>query len=119
MRSPLTKKHGFQPLIWTKSLHLECPNCQKIANDNWSPQIIPGQDLGVKLQRLLGWLGNYGRLPYEKQQESLWQLGRIKIEVGTLVTTNQRISQAINKSVSHLREWINCSHPPLNIIVTE
>ena len=77
--------------------------------------MIPGQDLGVRLQGLLGWLGNYGHLPYEKQQELLWELGRIKIGAGTLVATNQRISQAINQSVNHLQNWINLSRPPLNI----
>ena len=71
--------------------------------------------MGIKLQGLLGWLGNYGHLPYEKQQELLWELGRIKIGLGTLVTTNQRISQAIKPSVNHLQEWITSSHPPLHI----
>ena len=60
-----------------------------IADCNWSPQMIPGQDLGIKLQGLLGWLCNYGHLPYEKQQELLWELGKIKVGVGTLVATNQ------------------------------
>lgn len=77
--------------------------------------MIAGQDLGVRLQGLLGWLGNYGHLASEKQQELLWELGRIKIGVGTLVATNQRISQAINQSVNHLQDWINSSHPALNI----
>ncbi len=77
--------------------------------------MIPGQDLGVKLQGLLGWLGNYGHLPYEKQQELLWELGKIEVGVGTLVATNQRISRAINQSVNHLQNWINSSYPPLNI----
>ena len=45
----------------------------------------------------------------------LWELGGIKIGVGTLVATNQRISKAINKSVNHLQNWINLSRPPLNI----
>ena len=77
--------------------------------------IIPGQDLDIKLQGLLGWLGNYGHLPYEKQQEFLWELGEINIGVGTLVATNQRISQAIKKSVSELKNWVISSQPPLNI----
>ena len=77
--------------------------------------MIPGQDLGVKLQGLLGWMGNYGHLPYEKQQEFLWELGKIEIGVGTLVATNHRIAQAIEQSVNHLQDWINLSYPPLNI----
>ena len=102
-------------IVEYQRLHFECPHCQKLVDSNWSPEMIPGQDLGVRLQGLLGWLGNYGHLPYEKQQELLWELGRIKIGVGTLVATNQRISQAIDKSVIHLRDWINSSHPTLNI----
>ena len=77
--------------------------------------MIPGQDLGIKLQGLLGWLGNYGHLPYEKQQELWWELGQIKVGVGTLVATNQRVSVAVAKSVQDLQEWINQNHPPLNI----
>ena len=68
--------------------------------------MIPGQDLGIKLQGLLGWLGNYGHLPDEKQQELLWELGEVKIGVGTLVKTNQRISGAIKKSVTELKNWV-------------
>ncbi len=53
--------------------------------------------------------------PYEKQQELLWELGKIKIGVGTLVATNQRISQAIKPIVNSLKHWINSDHPLLNI----
>ena len=102
-------------IVEYQRLHLECPHCQKLVDSSWSPEMIPGQDLGIRLQGLLGWLGNYGHLPYEKQQELLWELGRIKIGVGTLVATNQRISQAIDKSVNQLQDWINSYHPPLNI----
>ncbi len=95
--------------------HIRCDCCQKVTTVDWSPEIMPGQDLGIKLQGLLGWLGNYGHLPYEKQQEFLWELGEIKIGVGTLVTTNQRISQAIKKSVTELNNWVISSQPSLNI----
>lgn len=46
-----------------------CQYCGAIQSADWSPEIIPGQDLGVRLQAFLGWMGNYGHLPYEKQQE--------------------------------------------------
>lgn len=71
--------------------------------------------MGIKLQGLLGWLGNYGHLPYAKQQELLWELGRIEVGVGTLVASNQRLSEAIKPSISELSEWINQNHPTLNI----
>lgn len=64
---------------------------------------------------MLGWLGNYGHLPYAKQQELLWELARIEIGVGTLVASNQRLSEAIKPSISELSEWINQNHPTLNI----
>ncbi len=67
--------------------------------------------MGIKLQGLLGWLGNYGHLPYEKQQELLWELGKIQVGVGTLVATNQRLSAAISPSVRELEDWINKNHP--------
>ena len=95
--------------------HIRCSCCQKVNIADWSPEIIPGQDLGIKLQGLLGWLGNYGHLPYDKQQEFLWELGEINIGVGTLVKTNQRISGAIKKSVTALKNWVISSQPPLNI----
>ncbi|MEM9274291.1 MAG: IS66 family transposase [Cyanobacteria bacterium P01_F01_bin.143] len=95
--------------------HTRCKCCGETTIPAWPNQIIPGQDLGIKLQGLLGWLGNYGNLPYEKQQELLWELGRIKVGVGTLVATNQRISAAIKPSLIELQEWINQNHPTLNI----
>ena len=36
--------------------------------------IVPGQDLSIDLQALLVWLGNYGHISYEKQQEFLREL---------------------------------------------
>jgi transposase len=95
--------------------HVQCQCCDQITSPEWPKQMIPGQDLGIKLQGLLGWLGNYGHLPYEKQQELLWELGRIDVGLGTLVTTNQRLSESIKPSVIDLQEWINVNHPPLNI----
>lgn len=91
--------------------HSQCECCGTITSPRWSNQMIPGQDLGIKLQGLLGWLGNYGHLPYEKQQELFWELGRIPVGLGTLVATNQRISAAINQSVTELKDWINENHP--------
>jgi len=43
--------------------HCRCRHCGEVTTASWSPQMIPGQDLGVKLQAFLGWLGNYGHLP--------------------------------------------------------
>ncbi len=84
----------------------ECVHCGQVHTAAWPESIVPGQDLGVSLQALLVWLGNYGHLPYEKQQELLWELGNIEIGVGTLQTTNTRVCKAIAPSVSQLREWV-------------
>jgi transposase len=82
---------------------------------DWSKEIIPGQDLGVRLQGFLGWIGNYGHLPYEKQQEMLWELGQIEVGVGTLVATNERVEQAIESSVAQLRDWVQSSQPNVHV----
>lgn len=71
--------------------------------------------MGIKLQELLGWLVNYGHLPYAKQQELLWELGKIEVGIGTLVANNQRLSEAIKPSISKLEEWINQNYPTSNI----
>ena len=84
----------------------ECRRCGQTHTAAWPQTIVPGQDLGVSLQALLVWLGNYGHLSYEKQQELLQELGNINIGVGTLQATNGRMFEAINPSVNQLREWV-------------
>jgi transposase len=93
----------------------QCAKCGTLTDPAWPSSIVPGQDLGVRLQALLGWLGNYGHLPYEKQQEMLWELGRIDIGVGTLVKTQQRLERAIQPSVEALRTWVNQEQPNLHV----
>jgi transposase len=95
--------------------HCRCSYCGEVTRASWSPQMIPGQDLGVKLQAFLGWLGNYGHLPYEKQQELLWELGQIEIGLGTIVATNQRVETAINPSVEQLSQWVKTTQPPIHV----
>lgn len=95
--------------------HCQCDHCGKITTAPWDSQIVPGQDLGIRLQAFLGWLGNYGHLPYQKQQEMLWELAGIEIGVGTLVSTNQRVEEAISPSVTGLMEWVKSSQPNLHV----
>jgi len=52
--------------------------------------VVPGQDLGVSLQAMLGWMSHYGHLSYSKQQEWLREIGRIEVGIGTLQATTQR-----------------------------
>ncbi len=56
-----------------------CECCRNVQTASWSPDIFPGQDLGVRLQAFLGWVNNYAHMPYKKQQEMLWELGKIEI----------------------------------------
>ena len=60
-----------------------CEHCGNVQASDWSPDLVPGQDIGVRLQAFVGWIRNYGHLSYEKQQELLWELGQIEIGVGT------------------------------------
>ena len=91
-----------------------CAECGNLQAADWSIDIVPGQDIGIKLQAFLGWVNNYGHLPYEKQQELLWELGKIEIGVGTLVTTNERIDDAVDQSVNELKDWIQQTQPNIH-----
>ncbi len=92
-----------------------CECCGNIQTASWSPDIIPGQDLGIRLQSFLGWVNNYAHMPYEKQQEMLWELGQIDIGLGTLVATNERIQQAIEPSIIELSSWVKQTQPNVHV----
>lgn len=84
----------------------QCVHCGEVHIAAWPQSIVPGQDLGVRLQALLVWLGNYGHLSYEKQQQLLRDKGDIEIGVGTLQATNQRLFEAVHPAVNELRNWV-------------
>jgi transposase len=92
-----------------------CECCGNIETSQWPQDIIPGQDLGVKLQAFLGWANNYAHMPYEKQQEMLWELGQIEIGLGTLVTTNERVQKAIEPSIIELSNWVKQTQPNVHV----
>jgi transposase len=92
-----------------------CECCGNIQTASWSPDIVPGQDLGVRLQAFLGWVNNYAHMPYEKQQEMLRELGQIEIGLGTLVATNERITQAIEPSIIELSNWVKQTQPNIHV----
>jgi len=91
-----------------------CSECGETQTADWSPEIVPGQDIGIRLQAFLGWINNYGHLSYEKQQELLWELGKIDIGVGTLVATNERIDGAVAQSIDLLKEWVKQTQPNIH-----
>ncbi|MEH2208564.1 MAG: IS66 family transposase [Nostoc sp.] len=92
-----------------------CKCCGNIQTASWSPDIVPGQDLGVRLQAFLGWVNNYAHMPYEKQQEMLLELGQIEIGLGTLVATNERIQQAIEPCIIELSNWVKQTQPNIHV----
>jgi transposase len=92
-----------------------CECCGNLQTSPWPQDIIPGQDLGMRLQAFLGWANNYAHMPYEKQQEMLWELGQIDIGVGTLVATNERITQAIEPSINELSSWVKQTQPNIHV----
>jgi transposase len=91
-----------------------CSECGETQTADWSPEIVPGQDIGIRLQAFLGWINNYGHLSYEKQQELLWELGKIEIGVGTLVATNERINGAVTQSIDQLKQWVKQTQPNIH-----
>jgi transposase len=91
-----------------------CSECGETQAAEWSSEMVPGQDIGIRLQAFLGWINNYGHLSYEKQQELLWSLGEIEIGVGTLVATNERIDGAVAQSIDLLKEWIKQTQPNIH-----
>lgn len=91
-----------------------CCECGTCGLEVWGvlpPEVIGTQSLGAGLQTLLVWLGNYGHLSYEKQQELLLELGQIVVGTGTLQATNVRLSKAAKEAVTQLGLWVkDCEH---------
>jgi transposase len=83
----------------------KCLECGAVVSGDKPAGIVPGQDLSIGLQALLVWLGNYGHMSYDKQQELVWELGRIDIGTGTLHATNARVADAVADSVESLWAW--------------
>lgn len=83
----------------------QCLECGAMTIGPHTDGIVPGQDLSINLQALLVWLGNYGHMSYEKQQELLRELGGIEIGIGTLQATNARVADAVKPAVEDLWQW--------------
>lgn len=83
-----------------------CRDCGSQVAGELPETVRAGQDLGVRLQGMLVWLGHYGHLSYEKQQEWLREFGKIEVGIGTLAATSQRVAEAVKPQVEQLREWV-------------
>jgi transposase len=95
--------------------HCECMHCGTSCAADWLDEIIPGQDMSVRLQAFIGWLGNYGHMPYTKIRELIFELGHIDIGEGTLVATNERVAQAIELPVEVLGKWLKNEQPNVHV----
>lgn len=83
-----------------------CQNCAMVVWGKMPAEVIQEQDLEASLQGMLVWLGTYGHLSYEKQQEWLVQMGLEEIGIGTLAATTQRVATQIKGKVEALADWI-------------
>lgn len=87
-----------------------CHHCGETVSGEFPDRVIPGQDLGARLQGMLAWLGHYGHLSYGKQQEWLEEFAQIRVGIGTLEATSRRVAQASFSAVEALSEWVR--HQP-------
>ena len=83
----------------------KCLECGGVVRGALPDGVVLGQDANINLQALLVWLGNYGHLSYQKQQELVWELGAISIGTGTLQKTNQRMAESVEPAVNDLWAW--------------
>jgi transposase len=83
-----------------------CRGCGGLETGVLPKSVVLGQSLGVSLQALLVWLGNYGHLSYDKQQEFLLELGSIAVGTGTIHATQERMAAVVKPLVTDLGEWV-------------
>jgi transposase len=115
--SPVSVRHQeiaelVESAIEVVEYEQQCCSCLDCGAMVWGvlPEtVVGGQSLGTRLQSLLVWLGNYGHLSYEKQQELLQELGQIALGTGTLQTTNVRMSEIVAGAVKSLGDWVKQS----------
>ena len=84
----------------------QCNHCATIVWGELPKEVIGEQDLEASLQGMLVWLGNYGHMSYEKQQEWLKEMGLDEIGLGTIAATNVRVAASIEAKVEELADWI-------------
>jgi transposase len=89
-----------------QQVRCQCQQCGVSVQAVLPDDVVPGQDLGVSLQAMLTWLGVYGHLSYEKQQELLWEIAGIEVGLGTLCATTKRVAEAMSPQVSCLGDWV-------------
>jgi transposase len=93
-------------IVEYKQHQCQCNHCATIVWGELPKDVIGEQDLEASLQGMLAWLGNYGHMSYEKQQEWLKEMGLDEIGLGTLAATNERVAASIKGKVEELADWI-------------
>jgi transposase len=83
-----------------------CPHCQTTTVAPWPERLCGEQDIDIGLQSVLGWLGTYGQLSYEKQAEFVEQLCGWRPSVGTLATVNDRLAKAVAPAVQTAWQYL-------------
>lgn len=91
-----------------------CEQCQSISWGSLPSGVIGEQEIEAKLQAMMVWLGHYGHLSYEKQQEWLKEMGVCEIGLGTIAATTARVAQKVKGAVTALSEWIK-SQPYIHV----
>jgi len=82
----------------------QCADCGQVHTAAWPESIVPGQD--SESASAVSVAGELWSSAIRKQQELLWELGDINIGVGTLQATNTRVYEAVEPTVTKLREWV-------------
>lgn len=93
-------------IVSYKQQQCQCNNCATIVWGELPKEVIGEEDLEASLQGMLVWLGNYGHMSYEKQQEWLKEMGLEDIGLGTIAATNERVATSIKTKVAELTAWI-------------
>jgi hypothetical protein len=83
-----------------------CASCGTMSWGILLSFVVGEQSLGARLQTHLVWLGGYGQLSFEKQQEWLAEFGGLEVSLGTLQTTTERVADALHDVVSDLGDWV-------------
>ncbi|WP_159783538.1 IS66 family transposase [Sodalinema gerasimenkoae] len=87
-----------------------CGDCGETVSGEFLDRMIPGQDLGDRLQGILAWIGHYGNLSYGKQQEWFEEFTQIRVGIRTLEATSRRVAPANLGTLEALSKWFR--HQP-------
>lgn len=88
-----------------------CQNCQTTSTVGWPARLVGNCDLDAGLMAMLGWLGNYGHLSFDKQAEFVETLSGWRPSLGTLAAVNDRLAQSVGPIVK--AAWQHLASAPI------